>query len=55
MIEDPDMNSRLRSAIQSARAANMPKENIERAIDKSELNASSSYENIRYEGFFWSK
>ncbi len=48
---NPDMNSRLRSAIQSARAANMPKENINRAIDKSEISASSSYESIRYEGF----
>ena len=33
--KDPKMNPRLRSAIQSARSANMPKENIERAIDKS--------------------
>ena len=45
------MNSRLRSAIQSARSANMPKENIQRAIDKSELSSSSNYESIRYEGF----
>ncbi len=49
--KDPDMNSRLRSAIQSARTANMPKENIKRAIDKSEQNKDSSFENIRYEGF----
>ena len=49
--KNPDMNSRLRSAIQSARAANMPKENINRAIDKSEISTNSSYENIRYEGF----
>ena len=49
--KNPVMNSRLRSAIQSARSANMPKENIERAIDKSELNLDSSFENIRYEGF----
>ena len=49
--KDPDTNSRLRSAIQSARTANMPKENIERAIDKSEQNKDSSFENIRYEGF----
>ena len=34
--KDPEMNPRLRSAIQSARSANMPKENIKRAIDKSE-------------------
>ncbi len=49
--KDPDMNSRLRSAIQSARSANMPKENIQRAIEKSSNNADSNYENIRYEGF----
>ena len=49
--KDPEMNTRLRSAIQSARSANMPKENIERAIDKSEINANSNFENIRYEGF----
>ena len=49
--KDPDMNPRLRSAIQSARTANMPKENIERAIDKSQTSLDSSYENIRYEGF----
>ena len=49
--KDPDMNSRLRSAIQSARTANMPKENIKRAIDKSEQTKDSSFENIRYEGF----
>ena len=49
--KNPDMNSRLRSAIQSARSANMPKENISRAIDKSEVDADSSFENIRYEGF----
>ena len=49
--KNPDMNSRLRSAIQSARSANMPKDNIERAISKSEINANSNFENIRYEGF----
>tara|TARA_B100000579_G_scaffold350861_1_gene304785 strand:- start:211 stop:927 length:717 start_codon:yes stop_codon:yes gene_type:complete len=49
--KDPEMNPRLRSAIQSARSANMPKENIERAIDKSEINTGSNFENIRYEGF----
>ena len=49
--KDPDMNARLRLAIQSARSENMPKENIERAIDKSEVNADSNFENIRYEGF----
>ena len=49
--KNPDMNSRLRSAIQSARTANMPKNNIERAISKSEILTASNYENIRYEGF----
>ena len=49
--KNPDMNSRLRSAIQSARSANMPKDNIQRAIEKSENNTDSNYENIRYEGF----
>ena len=49
--KNPDMNSRLRSAIQAARSANMPKDNIERAIDKSSIDANSNFENIRYEGF----
>jgi len=49
--KDPEINPRLRSAIQSARSANMPKENIKRAIDKSEVNTGSNFENIRYEGF----
>ena len=49
--KDPSMNPRLRSAIQSARSANMPKDNIERAIDRSSINAVSNYENLRYEGF----
>ena len=49
--KDPAMNSRLRSAIQSARSANMPKDNIERAIDKSSVNTEINFENLRYEGF----
>ena len=53
--KNPDMNSRLRSAIQSARSANMPKDNIERAIDKSSMATDSNFENIRYEGFGPSK
>ena len=48
--KNPDMNSRLRSAIQAARSANMPKDNIERAIDKSSIE-DSNFEHIRYEGF----
>ena len=49
--KDPDMNPRLRSAIQAARSSNMPKDNIERAIDKSSINTGSNFENLRYEGF----
>ncbi len=49
--KNPDMNSRLRSAIQAARSANMPKDNIERAIDKSSIAEDSNFESIRYEGF----
>tara|TARA_B100001123_G_scaffold425645_1_gene538771 strand:- start:433 stop:990 length:558 start_codon:yes stop_codon:yes gene_type:complete len=49
--KDPDMNARLRSAIQAARSANMPKDNIERAIDKSKNNTNENFENLRYEGF----
>jgi len=49
--KDPDMNPRLRSAIQAARSANMPKDNIERAIDKSSTNKENNFENLRYEGF----
>ena len=49
--KNPDMNARLRSAMESARSANMPKDNIERAIDKSSVNANSNFESIRYEGF----
>ena len=49
--KDPAMNPRLRSAIQAARTANMPKDNIERAIDRSSGNEESNYESLRYEGF----
>ena len=49
--KDPVMNPRLRSAIQAARSANMPKDNIERAIDKSSMNTELNFENLRYEGF----
>mgnify|MGYP001446647092 CR=1 FL=1 len=49
--KNPEMNARLRSAIQSARSSNMPKDNIQRAIDKSETSKDSNYESIRYEGF----
>mgnify|MGYP001179080098 CR=1 FL=1 len=49
--KDPAMNPRLRSVIQAARSANMPKDNIERAIDKSSVGAGLNFENLRYEGF----
>jgi YebC/PmpR family DNA-binding regulatory protein len=49
--KDPDMNPRLRSAIQAGRSANMPKDNIERAIDKSTASTETIFENLRYEGF----
>ena len=49
--KDPDMNPRLRTAIQAAKQANMPKENISRAISKSAILDNRNYENLRYEGF----
>jgi YebC/PmpR family DNA-binding regulatory protein len=48
---DPDMNPRLRAAIIAARAENMPKDNIERAIKKAAGNDGENYEQIRYEGY----
>lgn len=48
---DPDKNPRLRLAIQEARANNMPKDNIGRALKKSQGGDGESYEEIRYEGF----
>jgi YebC/PmpR family DNA-binding regulatory protein len=48
--KNSDINFRLRSAIQLARSANMPKENIERAISKSETNQNIKYDHLRYEG-----
>ena len=48
---DPAMNPRLRLAIQDARAENMPKDNIERAIKKAAGNETENYENVRYEGY----
>ena len=49
--KDPDSNPRLRVAIQASREANMPKDNITRAISKSEIDINKNYENLRYEGF----
>jgi YebC/PmpR family DNA-binding regulatory protein len=48
---DPDMNPRLRLAIQNARAENMPKDNIERAIRKAIGGEAENYEEVRYEGY----
>ena len=49
--KDPDMNPRLRTAIQAAKQANMPKDNISRAISKSDIAEGKNFENLRYEGF----
>jgi YebC/PmpR family DNA-binding regulatory protein len=50
-LPDPNMNPRLRAAILAARAENMPKDNIERAIKKASGGDSENYEEIRYEGY----
>ena len=47
----PETNPRLRAAVQAAKQANMPKENIKRAIDKSQISKEKNYESLRYEGF----
>ena len=50
-LPDPNMNARLRAAILAARAENMPKDNIERAIKKAAGADTENYEEIRYEGY----
>lgn len=50
-VPDPAMNSKLRLAIQNARAENMPKDNIERAIKKAAGADGENYETVRYEGY----
>ncbi len=50
-LPDPDMNPRLRAAVLAARAQSMPKDNIQRAIDKAAKGEGDNYEEIRYEGF----
>ena len=50
-LPDPDMNARLRSAILAAKAQSVPKDNIQRSIDKASSADSENYEEIRYEGF----
>ena len=47
--KDPEMNPRLRTAIQAAKQANMPKDNISRAISKSEISNEKNFDNLRYE------
>ena len=49
--KDPNINHRLRTAIQAARSANMPKDNINRAVERSQNTDSVNFEQIRYEGF----
>ena len=50
-MPDPDMNPRLRLAVNNARAQSMPKDNIQRAIDKASGGDADSYEEVRYEGY----
>jgi YebC/PmpR family DNA-binding regulatory protein len=50
-LPDPDMNPRLRAAVLAAKAQSMPKDNIQRSIDKAAGGDADSYEEIRYEGF----
>ncbi len=50
-MPDPAFNPRLRAAVLAARAENMPKDNIERAIKKSQAGDSENYDQIRYEGY----
>lgn len=50
-LPDPDMNARLRLAIQNAKAQSMPKDNIDRAIKKASGGDSENYDEVRYEGY----
>jgi YebC/PmpR family DNA-binding regulatory protein len=50
-MPDPDMNPRLRAAISAAKAQSMPKDNIQRSIDKAARGDAETYEEVRYEGF----
>jgi YebC/PmpR family DNA-binding regulatory protein len=50
-LPDPAMNARLRAAIIAARAENMPKDNIERAIKKASGSDGETFESVRYEGY----
>jgi YebC/PmpR family DNA-binding regulatory protein len=50
-LPDPDMNPRLRLAVQNAKAVSMPKDNIQRAINKASGGDAENYEDVRYEGY----
>src|SRR6476659_860499 len=50
-LPDPEANARLRAAVIAARAQSMPKDNIQRSIDKAAGSDADNYEEIRYEGF----
>ncbi|WP_395698592.1 YebC/PmpR family DNA-binding transcriptional regulator [Methylocella sp.] len=50
-LPDPAMNARLRAAVLAARAENMPKDNIERAIKKASAADGENYDEVRYEGY----
>jgi YebC/PmpR family DNA-binding regulatory protein len=50
-MPDPDMNPRLRLAVNAAKAQSMPKDNIQRAIDKASTAGGEDYEEVRYEGY----
>ncbi|HEX5644853.1 MAG TPA: YebC/PmpR family DNA-binding transcriptional regulator [Erythrobacter sp.] len=50
-MPDPDMNPRLRLAVNAAKAQSMPKDNIQRAIDKASMAGGEDYEEVRYEGY----
>ncbi len=50
-LPDPNMNARLRAAVLAARAENMPKDNIERAIKKASGADAENYDEVRYEGY----
>ncbi|MBY6218798.1 YebC/PmpR family DNA-binding transcriptional regulator [Qipengyuania aquimaris] len=50
-MPDPDMNPRLRLAVNAAKSQSMPKDNIQRAIDKASAADAENYEEVRYEGY----
>ena len=50
-LPDPNMNARLRAAVLAAKAENMPKDNIERAIKKASGADAENYDEVRYEGY----